>query len=280
MSYLNLKYIDLSSITIVGSLIFFIWGGIIVGLLLFIYFAINGNFDTLSLLIPFTIAFISLVGGGIVYYFIGTFIYNIFSKKIFNASFEISNGNIKRISILPISIIITLINIIFVILFYPGLKLVLEVILIDLYSFISFTPPMISLIGQTIDIITNPIIILIFIVLTFILTVLGEFIYDLVSKKTGGVEIKLENNNNGLNKINYFKPSSVGLNLAISLIIPYTIINLIISFLFFPVSYINFIWVIIGGGFIGIFIIMSISTIFYNLIANKLNPILVELESN
>ena len=50
MSYLNLKYIDLSSITIVGSLIFFIWG-IIVGLLLFIYFAINGNFDTLSLLI-------------------------------------------------------------------------------------------------------------------------------------------------------------------------------------------------------------------------------------
>ena len=208
----------------------------------------------------------------------GTFIYNIFSKKIFNASFEISNGNIKRISILPISIIITLINIIFVILFYPGLKLVLEVILIDLYSFISFTP-MISLIGQTIDIITNPIIILIFIVLTFILTVLGEFIYDLVSKKTGGVEIKLENNNNGLNKINYFKPSSVGLNLAISLIIPYTIINLIISFLFFPVSYINFIWVIIGG-FIGIFIIMSISTIFYNLIANKLNPILVELESN
>ncbi len=276
MSYLNLKYIDLSSITIVGSLIFFIWG-IIVGLLLFIYFAINGNFDTLSLLIPFTIAFISLVGG-IVYYFIGTFIYNIFSKKIFNASFEISNGNIKRISILPISIIITLINIIFVILFYPGLKLVLEVILIDLYSFISFTP-MISLIGQTIDIITNPIIILIFIVLTFILTVLGEFIYDLVSKKTGGVEIKLENNNNGLNKINYFKPSSVGLNLAISLIIPYTIINLIISFLFFPVSYINFIWVIIGG-FIGIFIIMSISTIFYNLIADKLNPILVELESN
>ena len=276
MSYLNLKYIDLSSITIVGSLIFFIWG-IIVGLLLFIYFAINGNFDTLSLLIPFTIAFISLVGG-IVYYFIGTFIYNIFSKKIFNASFEISNGNIKRISILPISIIITLINIIFVILFYPGLKLVLEVILIDLYSFISFTP-MISLIGQTIDIITNPIIILIFIVLTFILTVLGEFIYDLVSKKTGGVEIKLENNNNGLNKINYFKPSSVGLNLAISLIIPYTIINLIISFLFFPVSYINFIWVILGG-FIGIFIIMSISTIFYNLIANKLNPILVELESN
>ena len=276
MSYLNLKYIDLSSITIVGSLIFFIWG-IIVGLLLFIYFAINGNFDTLSLLIPFTIAFISLVGG-IVYYFIGTFIYNIFSKKIFNVSFEISNGNIKRISILPISIIITLINIIFVILFYPGLKLVLEVILIDLYSFISFTP-MISLIGQTIDIITNPIIILIFIVLTFILTVLGEFIYDLVSKKTGGVEIKLENNNNGLNKINYFKPSSVGLNLAISLIIPYTIINLITSFLFFPVSYINFIWVIIGG-FIGIFIIMSISTIFYNLIANKLNPILVELESN
>ena len=277
MSYLNLKYIDLSSITIVGSLIFFIWG-IIVGLLLFIYFAINGNFDTLSLLIPFTIAFISLVGG-IVYYFIGTFIYNIFSKKIFNASFEISNGNIKRISILPISIIITLINIIFVILFYPGLKLVLEVILIDLYSFISFTP-MISLIGQTIDIITNPIIILIFIVLTFILTVLEEFIYDLVSKKTGGVEIKLENNNNnGINKINYFKPSSVGLNLAISLIIPYTIINLIISFLFFPVSYINFIWVIIGG-FIGIFIIMSISTIFYNLIANKLNPILVELESN
>ncbi|MBF4468528.1 MAG: hypothetical protein ISP01_03915 [Methanobrevibacter arboriphilus] len=277
MSYLNLKYIDLSSITIVGSLIFFIWG-IIVGLLLFIYFAINGNFDTLSLLIPFTIAFISLVGG-IVYYFIGTFIYNIFSKKIFNVSFEISNGNIKRISILPISIIITLINIIFVILFYPGLKLVLEVILIDLYSFISFTP-MISLIGQTIDIITNPIIILIFIVLTFILTVLEEFIYDLVSKKTGGVEIKLENNNNnGINKINYFKPSSVGLNLAISLIIPYTIINLIISFLFFPVSYINFIWVIIGG-FIGIFIIMSISTIFYNLIANKLNPILVELESN
>ncbi len=276
MSYLNLKYIDLSSITIVGSLIFFIWG-IIVGLLLFIYFAINGNFDTLSLLIPFTIAFISLVGG-VVYYFIGISLYNIFSNKIFNVSFEISNVNIKRISILSISTIITLINIIFVILFYPGLKLVLEVILIDLYSFISFTP-MISLIGQTIDIITNPIIILIFIVLTFILTVLGEFIYDLVSKKTGGVEIKLENNNNGLNKINYFKPSSVGLNLAISLIIPYTIINLIISFLFFPVSYINFIWVIIGG-FIGIFIIMSISTIFYNLIANKLNPILVELESN
>lgn len=277
MSYLNLKYIDLSSITIVGSLIFFIWG-IIVGLLLFIYFAINGNFDTLSLLIPFTIAFISLVGG-VVYYFIGISLYNIFSNKIFNVSFEISNGNIKRISILSISTIITLINIIFVILFYPGLKLVLEVILIDLYSFISFTP-MISLIGQTIDIITNPIIILIFIVLTFILTVLEEFIYDLVSKKTGGVEIKLENNNNnGINKINYFKPSSVGLNLAISLIIPYTIINLIISFLFFPVSYINFIWVIIGG-FIGIFIIMSISTIFYNLIANKLNPILVELESN
>ena len=81
MSYLNLKYIDLSSITIVGSLIFFIWG-IIVGLLLFIYFAINGNFDTLSLLIPFTIAFISLVGG-IVYYFIGTFIYNIFSVYFF-----------------------------------------------------------------------------------------------------------------------------------------------------------------------------------------------------
>lgn len=276
MSYLNLKYIDLSSIMNVGSLIFFIWG-IIVGLLLFTYFAINGNFDTLSLLIPFTIAFISLVGG-IVYYFIGTILYNIFSKKIFNFSFEISNGNIKRISILPISTIITLINIIFVILFYPGLKLVLEVILIDLYSFLSLAP-LISLIGQTIDIITNPIIILIFIVLTFILTVLGGFIYDLVSKKTGGVEIKLENNNNRLNKINYFKPSSVGLNLAISLIIPYTIINLIISFLFFPVSYINFIWVIIGG-FIGIFIIMSISTIFYNIIANKLNPILVELESN
>lgn len=276
MSYLNLKYIDLSSITNVGSLIFFIWG-IIVGLLLFIYFAINGNFDTLSLLIPFTIAFISLVGG-IVYYFIGTILYNIFSKKIFNFSFEISNGNIKRISILPISTIITLINIIFVILFYPGLKLVLEVILIDLYSFISFTP-MISLIGQTIDIITNPIIILIFIVLTFILTSLGGFIYNLVSKKTGGVEIKLENDNKNTNKINYFKPSSVGLNLAIALIIPYTIIHLIISFLFFPVSYINFIWVIIGG-FIGIFIIMSISTIFYNLIANKLNPILVELESN
>lgn len=276
MSYLNLKYIDLSSIMNVGSLIFFIWG-IIVGLLLFTYFAINGNFDTLSLLIPFTIAFISLVGG-IVYYFIGTILYNIFSKKIFNFSFEISNGNIKRISILPISTIITLINIIFVILFYPGLKLVLEVILIDLYSFISFTP-MISLIGQTIDIITNPIIILIFIVLTFILTSLGGFIYNLVSKKTGGVEIKLENDNKNTNKINYFKPSSVGLNLAIALIIPYTIIHLIISFLFFPVSYINFIWVIIGG-FIGIFIIMSISTIFYNLIANKLNPILVELESN
>lgn len=276
MSYLNLKYIDLSSITIVGSLIFFIWG-IIVGLLLFIYFAINGNFDTLSLLIPFTIAFISLVGG-VVYYFIGISLYNIFSNKIFNVSFEISNGNIKRISILSISTIITLINIIFVILFYPGLKLVLEVILIDLYSFISFTP-MISLIGQTIDIITNPIIILIFIVLTFILTSLGGFIYNLVSKKTGGFEIKLENDNKNTNKINYFKPSSVGLNLAISLIIPYTIINLIISFLFFPVSYINFIWVIMGG-FIGIFIIMSISTIFYNLIANKLNPILVELESN
>ncbi|WP_225369918.1 DUF3566 domain-containing protein [Methanobrevibacter arboriphilus] len=140
---------------------------------------------------------------------------------------------------------------------------------------------MISLIGQTIDIITNPIIILIFIVLTFILTGLGGFIYNLVSKKTGGVEIKLENDKNdnkSINKINYFKPSSVGLNLAIALIIPYTIIHLIISFLFFPVSYINSILVIIGG-FIGIFIIMSISTIFYNLIA-KLNPILVELESD
>lgn len=185
----NLESIDLSTVTLVGSNIIFIWG-IILGIITFIYSIINGNLSFLSLTLLFSIAFGSLLGA-IVYYFIGTFLYNFLSKKI-SVSFDLyDDGQVKKISILPVSAIITIINIVFIMLTYPLLKLILEIILTDLYSLLSLTPT-ISSIGQTIDILTNPIIILIVIVLSFILPFLGIFVYNLISKKIGGIILKLD----------------------------------------------------------------------------------------
>ncbi|MBZ9570206.1 hypothetical protein KQY27_01410 [Methanobrevibacter sp. TMH8] len=282
----KLESIDSSTVTLVGSNIIFIWG-IILGIMTFIYSIINGNLSFLSLTILFSIAFGSLLGA-IVYYFIGTFLYNFLSKKI-SVSFDLyDDGQVKKISILPVSAIITLINIVFVILTYPLLKLILEVILTDLSSLLSLTPT-ISTIGQTIDILTNPIIILIVIVLSFVLPFLGIFVYNLISKKIGGIILKLDgvkldtstnevnNSVNYTNKVIYINPLKFGLISAISSIIPYIIVLIIVIFLFVSISYIILIESIIGG-FIGIFIFTTISAYIYNIIANKSNPIEVELK--
>ncbi|MDR1721568.1 MAG: hypothetical protein LBR24_00790 [Methanobrevibacter sp.] len=346
----KLKSVDLSKITIIGTSINFILG-ILLAIVVLIYGAISGSLDFVSAIIPFYIVVTSIIGG-VVYYFIGTHLFNFFSKKIFKVSFTLDGGKIKKVSVLPISVILTLINLIFIILLYPSFILILEIIVTDLAAVLSYTQFFVIL-AQVFYLLSQPILLILYLVLVFVLSAIGAYLYNLIATKTGGIVVGLDDNDNlndsngdsnnlgvgnkkdesafrelsksgnrlivevedpdsvgeslggnkvlsingnrailelsdeekfdllgsigSLTSINSIKPISLGLNLAIAFIIPNLIAILVLAYLIIPISYLNVVLYVIGG-FILFLVVFTIFGYLYNYFANKLDPVVVELE--
>ncbi|KZX14130.1 hypothetical protein [Methanobrevibacter curvatus] len=274
----ELKSIDLSSFTIMSTTIHVILG-FILGIVAMVYSAIIGQFSIGSVIYPFLLAF-STVLICVTVTFLGTFLFNILSKK-FTVGFNLEDGKIRDITPLPLAINLTIITAIFLILLYPIILLVLGV-LSPLTAFLQFIPTL-YVVFMIASFIANPIILLSTVIIVFIATFLGSFFYNQIALKINPIELDLNTVHGNRTQIDLVYPLKLALISGIvSAILSFiaTIIGSIISGGNLPQALTSLIASAIFG-FLAVFIIFLISAFLYNFIVKKSNifePVKVKLE--
>jgi hypothetical protein len=269
----NLKSIDLSSITTVGTAINFIWG-IICSIIIIISISISsvsiGTF-VLGLAILFAILIISIP-----YYFGGAYLYNFFINRLKDISLEITEeGELRKISIIPLAIMVTLITLIFQLIIFPIIYLIVGVSLplLQVFAMQGLYEP-ISILLQ----LTNPIQIIYSIIASFIATAIGTFVYNVLVSKIGGIKLELKEAHGNLTQIDSINPISVGLIIGIICLVLSVIFSLILTSTALNVNSLIYAVVLIVLGFVFGLLSGIVTSIFYNFVVKYVGPLKVRLE--
>lgn len=281
MTTKKIKSIDLASYTTIVtgiSVMFAILSSIIVSIGLYII-----NPVTMSLikyLVPTVI--VGTLMYGIYHNFLDGFLYNALTKVTKGIKIDIDGDQITKISVTETAILVSIIITIQAILIYLVSMLIVPLLLNALMQIFMYSGQMMLALSlyQIMTIISQPAIIGIFLlgtfVMSFVFTVLGALIYNLLGKNGRGISLDLseENDMTIINSINVLK-------LAICLAIVRGVLNIIVAILTIisGANAANLIGNIIGG-FIGGFIEGALFALFYNLLAPRLGKLKLELIDN
>jgi hypothetical protein len=278
--FVNLKSIDLSSITIIGTVI-----NVIYAIIFTIIFLIMGGISagtnilgTLLMIAP-TIIFGTMIIT-MFQIFTRSYIYNLLASKLENIKLNfVENKEIKEISPLPTAVILTIISTIMFIIFYLTNLIIVQIIFSTVYQILMIAGNISLVYGlyQAIYLMSDPIIIIlaiIFVVIaTFILTLISCYLYNLLTSKMYGVMLGLEKENN-MTVINSINP----VNAALILSIIGLIIGLIYGIIILATTHNLYAFIAsILNGFIGTFLCVLITSYLYNLLAPKFGAIKIEL---
>lgn len=276
----NLKSIDLSSTTIIGTSINIVWSIVFMVVVIAALSAVIGRFD-----ISFAIIGIGIVFGTIILsiaqYFGISFLYNFFIKKMKDIKINIPGmEKITEISLASTSLMIAVISLVVSIIIYPLIFLAL--------SFVSLLYPLlqaISLQGWSwlvfpISLSFSPMFIIYAFIIGLVFTAIGVFIFNKISPKIGGLKLSLSSDGN-MTKINSVDPKTAGMITGIICLVFGLIYGLFFSILTgnLPANLILIV-ILTVGGLIGGFIYGALSSVLYNFFAKKFNPVKLELENS
>lgn len=276
----SLKSIDLSSTTIIGTSLNFIWSIVLTILIIIALSAIAGRFD-----ISFAIIGIGIIFGTIIFgiseYFGVSFLYNFFIKRMKDVKLTIPDMNrITEVSVVSTSLIVAVISLIVSIIIYPLIFLTL--------SFVSFLVQLLQAISlqgfawlvYPASLAFTPFFIVDAFVAGLILTAIATFIFNKISPLIGGLKVSLSSEGN-LTKIDHVDPKNAGIITGIIALVFGLLYGLLFSFVSgsLPANLILIVELTIGG-LIGGFIFGALSSVLYNFFAKKFAPVKLELENS
>ena len=275
----TLKNIDLSSITIVGTMINTLIS-IILAIIVLIFFIVIGGGSGLSFgasIIPALIC--GTIFLSIPHIFGRSFLYNIITSKINNISFELNDGEITKIEPISAGLVWGVISLIcYIVLYSIGMLVVPMIASSFLQTLMMAGQTQIAIaIYSLISVLLTPSAILITVISSFIVpfvsVVIGVYCYNLISPKLGGIKLEL-NKTEKLTSIESIDPKSTSLILSVVSLI----LNVIFSVIVFIFNQ------SLSGGLIGIiasfvitFVLIFIISTIYNFIAKKYDTVKVEL---
>lgn len=280
MKNLTLKSIDLSSVTIMGTAINIILS-IITAVIITIAISAIGGFNlgmSIAMLIPTFVC--SMIICSIAEIFLESYLYNILASRIKEISFEINNGEIKSIAMIPTALITAVITTIISIIIYMIaifiVPLVASVFIQTL--FMAGETQIASTLYQVLMIISSPVTMILAWVLifigTFIYTAISILIYNFLTKEVNGIEITLRETE-GVTYLDYINPTKTATIIGII-----SAILGLISGLISGIATGQFLTIIssVISGFIVSFVVVIISAYLYNYLAPKLGQIKFHLE--
>ncbi|BBL62045.1 MAG: hypothetical protein ISP01_02845 [Methanobrevibacter arboriphilus] len=274
----SVKSIDLSSLTIIGTSISFIWSIVFSIIIIAILSLIIGRFD-----ISFTIIGIGIIFGTLILsiskYFGISFLYNFFIKRMRDVKIGINNmESITDISILSLSLIVAVISLVVSIIIYPIIFLMLSFVTI-LYSLLqAISLQGFSWLVYPISLAFNPTFILYSFIISLVFTGIGAFIFNKISPKIGGLKVLLSKKDN-MTSIDYINPKNAGIISGVICLVFGLIYGLIFSIISvsLPANLMLIVLLTIGG-LIGGFIYGAISAHLYNFFSKKFSPVKIELK--
>ena len=267
----SLKYIDLSSITIIGTSINFFFS-IIMAIILAISLIIStGSADISIIILLLAMVFMVLIFS-IPDYFGRAYLFNFLISKLKEINIEIIDmEKITNISVFSSAIVCSIISLIVTTIIFPGilvvgslLSLILQFLAPDLFYLVLF--------------VSSPSTIAFSFIFTFISVAIAASVFNLISPKIGGLRLNLtqEGNMTVINSINY-------LNLALILAVISAVMGLILCLfvsVYLSISLmvvLSLIIYLVLGGFVGGFIIGALMATFYNFLAPRMGELKVEL---
>ncbi|KZX11145.1 hypothetical protein [Methanobrevibacter filiformis] len=288
-----LKLIDLKSTTVIGTAVnFFI--GLIVAIIAIIVLAVlaGANFSSFYVLLIVGFVFLNLLLS-IICYFGGGFLINFLLKHIKDATFDLTEeGEFKNFSIISISIIVSLFTLIVYLIMYP---IELSFLMLTLPSLSQISPSIVNSLGVLISTSRMLSLTIYTFVGSFILSVVGLFVYNNISKLTGGIKTELNKKDQGTIEIDSFNvartSSIIGIVLGIVsfvLGILFILFSLLLTnataFFSNPGSIIialsgniQLLLLFVVIGFVVSFFLIAIYCLIYNNISDKLDKITLKI---
>ena len=276
----NLKSIDLSSTTIIGTSISVIWSIIFAILLMITLSSIQGRFD-----ISFAIIAVGIIFGTIILsiskFFGISFLYNLLIKKMKNVEVNIEDMNkITEISVSSLALIVGAIALVVSIIVFPIIFLLLAFIPLILQLLQVLTLQGLSWLVFPMNLVITPFFIINACIIAISLTAVGAFIFNKISPLVGGLKVSLSKEGN-LTKIDTINPTSAGMICGIICLIYGLLYGLLFSIVSgnLPANLILIVGLTLGG-LVGGFICGDLSSVLYNFFAKKLGPVKLELENS
>ncbi len=274
----NLKSIDLSSITIIGTSISFIWSIIFSIVIMAILSMIIGRFDISFAIIGIAIIFGTLIVS-ISQYFGVSFLYNFLIKRMKDVKLGIDNmESIKSVSVVSLSIMVAVISLVVSVIIYPIIFLAISFITI-LYSLLqAISLQGFSWLVYPLGLAFDPTFILYSFIIGLVFTAIGSFIFNKISPKIGGLKVLLTQEDNMIS-IDFISPKSAGIITGVICLVFGLIYGVIFSIISvsLPANLLLIIFLTVGG-LIGGFIYGSISAYLYNFFSKKFSPVKIELK--
>ncbi|MDL2246299.1 hypothetical protein LJB96_01640 [Methanobrevibacter sp. OttesenSCG-928-K11] len=276
----NIKSIDISSATIIGTGLNILFS-IIAAIVLLLGVSIIGGWNAFSGFI--TIA-CGLVFGTMIYcvfqIFAECYLYNILVKKLNPVSLTIKdNKYIEKVSVMSTAILGAVTSTIIMVIVYLasifGIMMLSSGILQTLMYAGQFELAM--TVYQLISIFSSPItavvLILLMFISVFVAVAIGLYIFNFLTDKIGPIDVTLTQEGS-MTSIDYVNPKNIAIITAL--------ISLIINVIFGIITAIgsgDFVIILINGvsGFISSFIGMALIVIFYNFLSKKLGTLKIEL---
>ena len=278
MNIKEIKSIELSSFTTMITAIHVIFSIIATIILSIAVLLIVPNSGSLVLyLIPTII--VGTFMFSIYNIFCGGMFYNLLSKKLKTIAFEIKDTQIVKISTTETAMMIAIISTIQIILIYLASIFILPLMLSSIMQTLILTgqQTVAYSLYQLMNIINQPVTVLMFIfgvfIITFVFTLLGTYIYNFIARKDRGVSLKLTESGD-LTQIDSIDALKIAIAMAL--------INGVLSIISGAIQLVsganvfNFIFGIIGG-FVSGFILAMLFALIYNILADKIGKIKLEL---
>lgn len=276
----SLKSIDLSSTTIIGTSLNFIWSIVFSIIIIIALSSIVGRFD-----ISFAIIGIGIVFGTIIFsiseYFGISFLYNFFIKRMKDVELNIPDMNrITGVSVVSTSLIIAVISLVVSIIIYPLIFLTLSFVSLILQLLQAISLQGFAWLVYPATLTLTPFFIVYAFIIGLVLAAVGTFVFNKISPKIDGLKVSLSQEGN-LTKINSVDPKSAGIISGIIFLIFGLIYGLFFSIISgsLPANLILIIGLTIGG-LIGGFIFGALSSFLYNFFAKKFGPVKLELKNS
>ncbi len=275
MSVKILKSLDMSSITVMATAI-----NIVFSIIVSVIFLIIGGIVSVDFIVPLALLIPAIVCGTIMVSiyknFIGSFIYNIISKKT-AISFNIEDdGTISKISTTSTALIVAIISTIIFIMEYFVIMIIAPLMLSSGIQtlMMSGQAGIAYALYQVMMMITNPVFIAITIIggfiVCFIYVLIATYLYNFIASKDYGIEVKISDNST-LDFIDSKSFSTAVAAIALVLGLISGIISAISSGQYFEIIS-NTV-----GNFIAGFVIASIIAFVYNKLSPKIGKIKFEL---
>ena len=275
------KSLDLTSLTTVGMGIYALIS-IIITLLLVVFLIIVGGANVLAaniMFVPFII--FGTILYSIIFFFGRGLLYNILTKKINCFSFDIEDGEIKRIDTASLALIFAIIEVIAFIFVYVMAIVIVPFMASALLQIVMLTGQLglALLIYNIMALLFSPTVILLLIVSSFLFTFIEVFIganvYNILTPYIGGIKAELKVGKD-FTTVESVNAKSAALMMAVISLVLGVVMSLILLIINQKLA-ITALYNIVSS-FVGGFIVTLIVVFIYNKISSITGKLKLELE--